>query len=44
MLQEKRIDGMSIRADICQNLGEDPQISFYLKRSLQKDTCDPGGD
>ena len=35
---------MSIRASICQILGEDSPSSLYWKRSLQKDTCGPGGD
>ena len=39
------IVGMSIRMSICQMiLGEGSQNSLYWKRSLQKDTCGPGGD
>ena len=35
----------SIRMSICQMiLGEGSQNSLYWKRSLQKDTCGPGGD
>ena len=39
---ELTISGMSIRADICQILGEDSQILLCWKRNLQKDKCGPG--
>ena len=35
---------MSIRARICQILGEDSRNLLYWKRNLQKDTCGLGGD
>ena len=39
---ELTIIGMSIRADICQFLGEVPQSSLLWKRNFQKDVCCPG--
>ena len=39
------IVGYRFRMSICQMiLGEGSQNSLYWKRSLQKDTCGPGGD
>ena len=37
-------DGMSIRADICQILGQDSQSLLCWKRNLQRDICGPRRD
>ena len=39
---EMTISGMSMRASICQILGDDSQILLYWKRKLQKDKCGSG--